>query len=130
MSDPQPKNRLICMMQDNDQTHIVINEYGSNWIKSKFDPLVAIEAKIALKSTNLVKGVSLESILGLEEKENSKGDMLVNKLSEEQILEGTQEGLKIDISSQEEDMGVGEIREEKLSEKKGKTQLTRNKGTR
>jgi hypothetical protein len=55
------ETRSIWSFQLNDNMAAVINEYGTNMFKSKFDPLAAIEAKSAICSGKK-QGVNLDTI--------------------------------------------------------------------
>ena len=65
------ETKNIWHMQISDNASMPINEYGTNLFRSKFDPLAAFEAKIALRSGKLTesldgytKGDELTHILG------------------------------------------------------------------
>lgn len=90
-------------MQCNAAHTMVINEYGSNMWNFKFDPLVAIEAKSAIRSA-YKQGWTLQSEL---EKESQIKEMMTNQTlglaTSPSPARGTQEEPRMDMSSQEEE---------------------------
>lgn len=55
--------RMLSTIIMNEESHAVINEYGSNLKKSKFDPLKTIEAKKALHDCGKMKIFQLEDYM-------------------------------------------------------------------
>jgi hypothetical protein len=100
--------RNIYRMQLNEKNSIAMNEYGTNLVKSKLDPLMVIEAKTAM----------------------SKGEQVAEKFQGESLQEemddgegGTQEAPGMEILSQEENplnqnaLAVGGLGEVLLKDK-------------
>jgi hypothetical protein len=95
----------IARMQVNEDHTVAFNEYGSNLIKYKYDPLMVIEAKFAMtQEKNFAEGSAQEKgkqMTSVEEgarETNENMDMLVHPSPGT----GTQEGPGLDLSSQEE----------------------------
>jgi hypothetical protein len=103
----------IARMQISEERTVALNEYGSNLLKYKYDPLAVIEAKFALtqekksgegygKEKDGQRDAAEESAVKTAEKElvvlNESQDMQTQPSPEL----GTQEGPRADWSSQEE----------------------------
>ncbi|TVU24383.1 hypothetical protein EJB05_26816, partial [Eragrostis curvula] len=113
-SELSEDSRKLSSFQHNAMHSFVINEYGTNLFRSKFDPLAAIEAKIAIE--NASRQISLN-----EDSSDKQMDTQVveevrveEKASSPSPARGTQESPQVDISSQEE---MNES-QEKLTEEK------------
>lgn len=102
--------RLISCITVNVNPQAVINEYGSNFVKYKQDPLVTIEAKNALHGSSKSEFFQIEDYIGksgsskslptiLEDKEEDCGVIRATSTSPGK---GSQGGPEVDLSSQEE----------------------------
>jgi hypothetical protein len=88
----------------------VINEYGSNFVKYKQDPLVTIEAKNALHGSSKDEFFQFDNIISksgsskvlptiVEDKEEERTSQRAISIS---LVKGSQGAPEIDLSSQEE----------------------------
>lgn len=104
------EGRKLWSVQCNAMQSVVINEYGSNMIKTKYDPLAAIEAKNAIQSA-ITDGKSKVN--------DAEMDMVVHPMIQEHIMQsvnenatspspcrGTQEEPHLELSRQENDVGM------------------------
>lgn len=98
-------DRKLWAMQCTLDHSVMINEYGSNMFKSKFDPLQAIEAKIAIQSGSATDWVMNKDTIQLGEQEHKtpREQEEGQETTSPSPIRGTQEGPTIDISSQEEE---------------------------
>lgn len=55
--------RMLSSIQMDNSARVVINEYGSNFVKSKSDPLTTIEAKKTIYENNGSKFFCLEDYM-------------------------------------------------------------------
>lgn len=92
-------------MKIQDNASAVINEYGSNMINSKFDPLTDAEAKRALKAGN---NYVVDDILGFQEENTKQKEVDSVAVAGDEVsasppkpIVGTQDVLANYMSSQE-----------------------------
>jgi hypothetical protein len=101
--------REVSCIAINVNPQTIINEYGSNFMKYKQDPLVTIEAKNALHGSNKDDIFQFGDIIGksgsakslptiVEEKEKE----IVGRATSFSPVKGSQGGPEVDFSSQEE----------------------------
>jgi hypothetical protein len=102
--------RMLSTIIVNEDAHAVINEYGSNLKKSKFDPLKTIEAKKALHDCGKMKIFQLEDyMIGTSSskklptiQEEKKGENVPERAVSMSPVKDSQGAPEVDLSSQEE----------------------------
>jgi hypothetical protein len=100
----------ICRMQISESNSVAFNEYGTNLIKHKYDPLAVIEAKFAMAIGNSkISELMASDTRRLETIEEKNEELEKSPITQIQFPSpgaGTQEAPGAELSSQEEELAL------------------------